>query len=130
MPESIFKVKLLPDGRLEYEDYRGRVVACAPHELGLHLRTVLLEPDLPPVERLSSGGVAFVDAVARNVLPPHLQPHIGPITSLAMQIFDKVRAVAHARAQAQYHEHQQPYPPPPSNPPPHDSAFRRGHRVG
>lgn len=132
MAESLFMVRLLPDGRLEAEDCRGRKVVCAPHEIGAHIRSVLLEPDLPPVGRVSSGGFHIVDTVARNVLPEHLQPHVGPITTLALQIYDRVRQVAQTRAQArQYQQQQQPWPPqPPPGAPPHDSAFRRGHRVG
>lgn len=134
MKESLFKVRQLPDGRLEYEDCRGRVDACAPHEIGARMAAVLAEPDLPPVERVAAGGYRVLDAIARNVLPPHVQPHVGPITALAMKLLEQIHMARQSAAQARARAYGwQPQPPPPHPPGPHasdHSAHRRGHRVG
>lgn len=126
--ESIFRVKLLPDGRLEYEDWRGNTHACAPGEIGSRMAQVLRDPELPPVERMGAGGQNAAEAYARMVLPPQYQQLARPAANLVLQVFQRLMAGSQGAAQQR---HQQPPPQEPAaGPQEHQRrAHRRGHRV-
>ena len=130
--ESIFRVKLLPDGRLEYEDCRGNVGACPPGELGERIGQVLRDPNLPPVEILNAGGYTMLEAAARTLLPPEYEPLVRAAATPLMQLMNLLNGFGsgptpRAQAYAQQQTHQ-PHPPPQ----PHDprgTTHRRGRRV-
>ena len=126
--ESIFRVKLQPDGRLEYEDWRGNLHQCTPGEIGGRMTEVLRDPDLPPVERMGAGGQNAAEAYARMVLPPQYQQLARPAASMVLQLLQRLmagsRGAAYTRSQ----------PPPPQQPQPgpqeqRRQAHRRGQRV-
>ncbi len=134
MSESIFRVKLLPDGRLEFEDCRGNVGACAPDELGARFCTVLRDPSLPPIERISAGGYNIAEVLGRHLLPPEYQQLVRPAASMVMQAVQRLMMAAqggqYARAASYQQQQQQRQQNPPSPPQdPHRNAHRRGRRV-
>lgn len=126
--ESIFRVRLLPDGRLEYEDWRGNTSTCAQGEIGSRITRVLQDPGLPPVERMGAGGHNMAEAYARMVLPPQYQALARPAANLLVQALQRLMASGHGAAYARQQQ------PPPQGPqaqrePDPRQAHRRGHRV-
>lgn len=130
MSESIFRVKQLPDGRLEYEDCRGNVGTCSVDELGQRVSTVLRDPSLPPIECVSSGGYNAAEVVARHLVPPEYQQLVRPAASLVMQTVQRLMAAAQAGSYARgANRQQQQQAQPNPQAPPRRNAHRRGRRV-
>ncbi len=130
--ESIFRVRLLPDGRLECEDWRGNSHVCAPGEIGSHIAQVLRDPNLPPVERMGAGGHNMAEAYVRMVLPPQYQQLARPAASLVVQALQ--RLMAGGQGVAYGRQRQQPPPGPQQQQQQEQTheqrrAHRRGHRV-
>jgi len=125
--ETVLRVRLLPDGRLEYEDWRGKTETCRAADLGEKARAILVDPNLPPVRVVNPGATKVAEFYARALLPPELRHLAGPgVTALE----DVLRAVQRARqrvpAAAPPQGNAEPAPPPD---PPRPSAHRRGKRV-
>jgi hypothetical protein len=132
--ESIFRITLLDDGRLECEDWRGNTTVCGEADLGKTVRLVLADPDLPPVERVSAGGYNMAEAYARMVLPERYQGLVRPAASLIVQAVEKLVAASNEAGQrrAEAWRRQQQRPPGPPEPPPQHpprGAHRRGRNV-
>lgn len=127
--QSLFRVKLLDDGRLEVEDCRGRIHTWSAAEAGHQMTAILRDPTLPPVEILNAGAYNLVESAARSFLPPQYQPlvktAVSPLMQLIRQLYDA------ARAGPTPYQWQSPGPsaPPPGPGPQARSAHRRGHRV-
>lgn len=130
--ESIFRVKLLPDGRLEYEDCRGNVSTCSAAEIGGRITQVLKDPSLPPVEMLGAGGHNIAEAAARNLLPPQYQPLIRGLSPL-MQLIQRLMAAGGNLGPNPRYQQSNPAPGPQQHqqrpPDPRGPTFRRGRRV-
>jgi len=125
--ETVLRVRLLSDGRLEYEDWRGNTQTCPAAELGARAQAILADPNLPPVEVVNPGATKVAEFYARALLPPELRHLAGPgVTALE----DVLRAVQRARQRVPGPPPPQanPHPPPPPEPP-RPSAHRRGKRV-
>lgn len=138
-PETILRVALLPDGRLEYQDWKGRVNSCRPEELGARCRELLAEPDLPRVEVVNPGVSEMAEQYARVFLPPEYQSLARPGVVAVEKLFRSWVASRQASAQRAGRQQQQgstqgnaqrsePDPPQPPRPP-HRSARRRGQRI-
>lgn len=127
--ETVIRVRQLPNGQLEYEDWRGNVQTCAASELGARAQTILRDPDLPPVEVVNPGATRVAEFYARALLPPELrhlaQPGVNALQDLLRAVQQRHRA-APAGAAAPQDNPKQP-PDPPRHPP--RSAHRRGQRV-
>lgn len=133
-PESIFRVKLLEDGSMECEDWRGNTIRCTEPGLGKTIRQVLADPELPPVERVSAGGYSMAEAYARMVLPEQYQGLVRPAANLLVQALQRLMTAtneaAARRGENWRQEHQQPQSQPdpqPRHPP--RNAHRRGQHV-
>lgn len=126
-PETVVRVKLLPDGRLEVEDWRGNISACSPGDLGSRVRSILADPNLPPVEVTNPGAVQVAEFYARAILPPELRPLAGPGIQALQELLARVqRSIQRSGTSAA----PPPRPEPdevPRHPP--GSAHRRGRRV-
>ena len=132
--ESIFRVALLDDGKLECEDWRGNVTQCSEAELGKTVRQVLADPNLEPVERVSAGAYNYAEAVARRVLPEQYQRFAGPAASMFLQAIQRVVSASNEAAQRRaetwrQEQQKQPDPPPPPPQQPRQTAYRRGRRT-
>lgn len=133
--ESLFRIRLLDDGRLECEDWRGNTTPCGEADLGRVVRQVLASPDLPPVERVSAGGYNMAEAAARWFLPQEFQGLVRPAASMIMQALDKLMVASHdaarQRAETWRRQQQQSQKPPPEPPPQHPprTVYRRGRNV-
>jgi hypothetical protein len=127
--ETVIRVRQLPNGQLEYEDWRGNVQTCAPAELGARTQAILQDPDLPPVEVVNPGATRVAEFYARALLPPELrhlaQPGVNALQDLLRAVQQRRRAAPAAPSS------QQSNPGTPPDPPRHPprSAHRRGQRV-
>lgn len=125
--ETVLRVRLLPNGNLEYEDWRGNVNQCAPGELGSRMQAILTDPNLPPVEVVNPGATRVAEFYARALLPPEMKHLAGPGVTALQDLLARVQAMRRNQPAA---GPTQPNPEPP-NPPRHPprSAHRRGRRV-
>lgn len=117
--EALVRVRLLPDGSLEYEGYGTGLRRCRPDDLGKGIVTLLADPNLPPLE--STGGApSLVDLYASVLLPPHLQPLARPSASILHNFIMQARSMFRTQADGSWARDQDAYgrPPPPGYPPP------------
>lgn len=119
--EALVRVRLLPDGSLEYEGYGTGLRRCHPDDLGKGIVTLLADPNLPPLE--STGGApSLVDLYASVLLPPHLRPLARPSASMLRDFIAQARSMFQSQADGSWARDQEAYgrPPPgyPPGPPP------------
>jgi hypothetical protein len=128
--ETVLRLRLLPDGRLEYEDWRGNTRTCQTSELGARAQAILSDPNLPPVEVVNPGATRVAEFYVRALLPPELR-HLAPTGVTALEnVMRGIQRLREQRPAAPSHQQAQanPRPPEPPEPPPR-RAHRRGRRV-
>lgn len=124
--ETVLRVALLPDGRLEVEDWRGNVHACRSADLGSRVRSLLDDPNLPPVEVVNPGATQVAEFYVRQLLPPDLRPLAGPGVQALQDVFARIQRMLQ-RPLATAPTGPVAEPEMPRHPP--GSAHRRGRRV-
>ncbi len=102
--ETILRVRKLPGGTLEFEDWRGKRTQCAPGDLGTQVSQLLDDPALPRVDVVSPGFEQFVHQYATRFMPPELRPLVGPGVTMVQQAWAYFQHIQREHAQRRYYE--------------------------